>query len=208
VGIVAHRRAGIRVEDVGTKDGIPVTAPVRTLVDLAATTRFGEIERLVNEADRLDLVDPETLRSSLDTYCGQRGVARLRAVLDRHSFRLTDSELERWFLPITERAGLAIPLTRHRVNDFKVDFYWPDLELVVETDGLRYHRTPAEQARDRLRDQAHTAAGLTQLRFTHGQIRFEPDHVAAILRDTARRIRNSVMRASIAARVGSERARK
>jgi very-short-patch-repair endonuclease len=208
VGIVAHRRAGIRVEDVGTKDGIPVTAPVRTLVDLAATTRLGEIERLVNEADRLDLVDPETLRSSLDTYCGQRGVARLRAVLDRHSFRLTDSELERWFLPITERAGLAIPLTRHRVNDFKVDFYWPDLELVVETDGLRYHRTPAEQARDRLRDQAHTAAGLTQLRFTHGQIRFEPDHVAAILRDTARRIRNSVMRARIAARVGSERARK
>lgn len=26
----------------------------------------------------------------------------------------------------------------------------PDLGLVVETDGLRYHRTPAEQARDRL----------------------------------------------------------
>ncbi len=35
-------------------------------------------------------------------------------------------------------------------------------------DGLRYHRTPAQQAADRRRDQAHAAAGLTPLRFTHG----------------------------------------
>jgi very-short-patch-repair endonuclease len=38
--------------------------------------------------------------------------------------------------------------------------------LVVETDGLRYHRTAEEQTRDHLRDQAHTAAGLAGLRFT------------------------------------------
>jgi len=47
----------------------------------------------------------------------------------------------------------------------------PELGLVVETDGLRYHRTPAQQARDRRRDQLHTAAGLTTLRFTHAQVR-------------------------------------
>ena len=52
-----------------------------------------------------------------------------------------------------------MPLTKVWVNGFEVDFFWPELRLVVETDGLRYHRTPAEQARDRLRDQAHTAAG-------------------------------------------------
>jgi very-short-patch-repair endonuclease len=28
------------------------------------------------------------------------------------------------------------------VNGFKVDFFWPELGLVVETDGWRYHRTP------------------------------------------------------------------
>jgi very-short-patch-repair endonuclease len=66
--------------------------------------------------------------------------------------------------------------------------YWPDLGLVVETDGLRYHRTPAEQARDRLRDQTHTAAGLVPLRFTHEQVRYEPEHVRAILAQTARRL--------------------
>ena len=62
-----------------------------------------------------------------------------------------------------------MPLTGQRVNGFKVDFWWPELRLVVETDGLRYHRTPAQQTRDRLRDQAHLAAGLTCLRFTHAR---------------------------------------
>jgi very-short-patch-repair endonuclease len=59
---------------------------------------------------------------------------------------------------------------------------------VVETDGLRYHRTPAQQARDRLRDQAHTTAGLTSLRFTHAQVRFEADYVAETLVAVVRRL--------------------
>jgi very-short-patch-repair endonuclease len=75
------------------------------------------------------------------------------------------------------------------VNGYRVDFYWPALGLVVETDGLRYHRTPAQQARDRLRDQAHTAAGLTQLRFTHAQVAYQPNHVVATLSAVAARLR-------------------
>ncbi len=74
------------------------------------------------------------------------------------------------------------------VNDFEVDFYWPDLRLVVETDGWRYHRTPAAQTRDALRDQVHTASGLTPLRFSHWQVKHEPAHVVGILRATASRL--------------------
>jgi very-short-patch-repair endonuclease len=59
---------------------------------------------------------------------------------------------------------------------------------VVETDGLRYHRTPAQQARDRLRDQTYLAAGMTPLRFTHAQLRFDPDHVQRILASVGRRL--------------------
>jgi hypothetical protein len=81
----------------------------------------------------------------------------LREVLDRRTFTLTDSELERRFLPIARSAGLPPPRTGHYLNGFKVHFFWPELGLGVETDGLRYHRTPAQQSRDRLRDQAHTA---------------------------------------------------
>jgi very-short-patch-repair endonuclease len=53
---------------------------------------------------------------------------------------------------------------------------------------LTYHRTPAEQTEDRRRDQAHIAAGLTPLRFTRAQVRFEPAHVEEILTVVARRL--------------------
>ena len=109
--------------------------------------------------------------------------------MDRLTFVLTESELERLFLPVARRAGLGLPTTRALVNGFKVDFYWPELGLVVETDGLRYHRTPAQQARDRIRDQTHSAAGLTPLRFTHAQVRFEAEYVEATVAKVARRLR-------------------
>jgi hypothetical protein len=35
---------------------------------------------------------------------------------------------------------------------------------------------------------AHTAAGLTQLRFTHEQVRYEPEYVTRILAQTASRL--------------------
>jgi very-short-patch-repair endonuclease len=74
-----------------------------------------------------------------------------------------------------------------------VDFYWPELRLVVETDGLRYHRTPAQQSRDRQRDQTHLAAGLTPVRFTHAQVAFESAQVVEILRDVAERQRLALL---------------
>src|SRR5204863_4919614 len=109
----------------------------------------------------------------------------------RRTFVLTDSALERRSLPLARKAGLPRPETRTRVNGFKVDFYWSDLALVVETDGLRYHRTPAQQAKDRRRDQAHAAAGLTTLRFTSAQVRHEPAHVEATLVAVVRRLRTA-----------------
>jgi very-short-patch-repair endonuclease len=112
----------------------------------------------------------------------------LRAVLDYRTFTLTDSQLERLFLPIARAAGLPLP-SRHRwVNGFKVDFFWPELRLIVETDGLTYHRTPAQQAKDAVRDQTHIAAGFTVLRFTRAQVKYEPAHVQAVLEQVAGRL--------------------
>jgi len=173
--------------DTTTEYGIPVTTPVQTLIDLSLRLDRRGTERAINEADKYDLVHPPELRRALDERVGEPGVATLRRILDRRTFRLTKEELERRFLPLAAKVGLPVPLTGQWVNEFEVDFYWPDLSLVVETDGLRYHRTPAEQARDRLRDQAHTAAGLTQLRFTHEQVRYEPEYVVRILAQTASR---------------------
>lgn len=187
-GILVHRRARMGYDEVTTGHGIPVTTTVRTLLDLAVSSSREDLEASVNAADRLDLVTPHALRAALDDLVGQRGVGILRALLDRPTFAVTDSRLEQRFLPIARRAGLPPPLTQQWVNGFRVDFHWPGLGLVVETDGLRYHRTPAQQAADRRRDQAHVAAGLTCLRFSRAQVVFEAEHVAATLARVAGRL--------------------
>lgn len=187
-GVRVRRRPTLADRHVTEREGIPVTGLVQTLVDLAAVHGPPTVDRAINEADRLDLIDLPVLRRELEVHRWEPGVRPLRALLDHRSFRLNRSELERRFLPLTREVGLPLPLTKQWVNGFEVDFYWPDLGFVVETDGLRYHRTPAEQAHDRERDQAHTAAGMTNLRFTHEQVRYEPEHVLRILRATARRL--------------------
>jgi very-short-patch-repair endonuclease len=186
-GIVVHRRK-LMPDEVEHRQGIPVTTPNTTLIDLAAGLDQSQLERAVNEADKRGLTDPEELRLVLEEAPRRPGIRPLRELLDRHTFVLTDSELERRFVPIARSVGLGLPETQCVVNGFRVDFYWPELGLVVETDGLRYHRTPAQQARDRVRDHAHMAAGLTPLRFTRAQVRFEPEHVHATLAAVFRRL--------------------
>jgi Protein of unknown function (DUF559) len=183
-----HRRTGLGPADLTVHRGIPVTTPALTILDHGCRLDREPMERMINAADKLGLIKPPQLRAFLDTHPRREGVARLKAILDRRTFRYTEPGLEQAFLPIAEEAGLPVPLTQQRLNGFKVDFYWAELGLVVETDGLTYHRTPAEQARDRLRDQAHTASGFTQLRFTHDQVKYEPGHVRRVLAATAARL--------------------
>lgn len=188
-GIRVCARRTLPVSDVTAVGGIPVTVVVRTLLDLANELPPNRLERAVNEADKLDLIDPEALREALEDHAGERGVKPLRSLLDRATFRLSDRELEVLFRPIAASAGLPVPETKVFVNRFEVDFFWPQLGLVVETDGFRYHRTAAAQSRDALRDQTHTAAGLTPLRFSHHQVKYEPERVRRVLAATAARLR-------------------
>jgi very-short-patch-repair endonuclease len=184
-GLRVHRRPNLKDGWYGFYEGIPVTSPVQTLVDLA--TRHGRpaMERAINEADRLRLVRTDDLRKALDGHAGEPGAARLREILDRRTFRYTRTELERVFIPLAREAGLPLPRTSVYVTGHEVDFHFDELGLVVETDGLTYHRTPSQQGNDRERDQDHAAAGLTQLRFTHEQIKYEPARVVRILKATA-----------------------
>lgn len=188
-GIRAHCRPALPASDITEHRGIPVTTAVRTLIDVATELTPGRLERAVNEADKHDLVDPDQLRVALDSYPGVPGVRPLRKLLDKHTFRLSDEELERRFRPLAAAAGLPVPETKQWVTGFEVDFFWPQLGLVVETDGWRYHRTPAAQTRDARRFQMHTAAGLTPLRFSHWQVKHEPAYVRRILARTVSHLR-------------------
>jgi hypothetical protein len=184
-GIRCHRRPSLADEALTSCLNIPLTQPVQTFLDLATVAGPKGLERAINEADKRDVIDPDRLRKALDDHASEPGIRPLRHILDKHTFRLSDDELELLFRPLAANAGLSTPLTKVKVNEFEVDFFWPDLGLVVETDGWRYHRTPAAQTRDALRFQTHTAAGLTPIRFSHWQVKYEPAHVESILKRTA-----------------------
>jgi len=176
-GVKASRRA-LPPRDATKHHGIPVTGVLRTLIDLATILDPRELERVVNEADAKNLLRADVLREELKRRPGQPGVAVLRELLDRDLFVLSDSDLERLFLPIAREAGLPKPQSRVWVNGWKVDFHWRELGLIVECDSLRYHRTAFE----------HMAAGDTAVRFTHWQIARERSYVVKHLRTVAARL--------------------
>lgn len=60
------------------------------------------LERAVNDADKLGLVDPETLREELARFRGEPGVHLLRLLLDKLFFQLSDSDLEIYFRRIVK----------------------------------------------------------------------------------------------------------
>jgi very-short-patch-repair endonuclease len=191
-GIRFRSRRSLSSQHLVLRDDIPVTSPAQTLVDLATELDPLPLERAVNDADKRDLIDPEALREGLVRFAGEPGVRPLRLLLDRLFFQLSDSELEIYFRRIVKGARLPMPLSKQWVNKFEVDFFWPELGLVVETDGLRYHRTPSAQLRDARRDRAHVMAGMTPLRFTHYEVRYEPRQVRASLIRTMAMLRQRI----------------
>lgn len=190
-GIKVYRRASLGPVNRRERERIPVSDIVSTLMDLAAILDEDALQATIGSADRANLIDPESLRAAIESLPARPGRARLRTLLDRHSFQVTDSHLERRFLALARDAALPTPQTQAQVNGFRVDFYWPELGLVVETDGLKYHRTPAQQARDLRRDQVHSAIGLETLRFSAAQVFRRPTQVIAILRPVIERLKLS-----------------
>lgn len=150
--------------DVRHRDKLPLTAPLRTLTDLAATRPSGEVERAATEATVLRLVTSDELDAA-----GLVPPAPTR------------SRLERDLLAIVERAGLPRPLVNHRIGAYEVDFAWPHERVIVETDGWAAHGHRRAFEHDRARDAALQAAGYRVLRFTWRQIAEEPFRVAARL---------------------------
>ncbi len=49
-GVIVHRSSTISPADVRIRDGLPVTSPARTMLDVAATLTDRDLERLLDEA--------------------------------------------------------------------------------------------------------------------------------------------------------------
>ena len=184
-----HRPRIFEPEDVQVIDGIRCTTVARTLVDLAGVLRYEPLELAVEQAERLDVLDVKAIADVLARISRPRGVRNLRRCLgaERLDASLTASRLERRFFRLCREAGLERPLVNHRVEVsagvwHKVDFFWPALNLAVETDGWATHGTRTAARRDRRRDRELRNVGVRVERFMWDDVADDPAGVAVFLR--------------------------
>jgi predicted transcriptional regulator of viral defense system len=159
--------------------GLPVTDPSQTIIDFAASDSADLLRFVLANADYNDLLNVEKL-----SRVTGRGSATLKAALRIHLPELarTRSRGERLLLTVCQTQAIPIPEVNVYVNGWLVDAHWPAQKLVVEIDGPRGHRTPAQLYRDHQRDLELRAAGYVVLRYTETQLKDTPEAVAADIR--------------------------
>jgi very-short-patch-repair endonuclease len=183
VGIRTHLRTRIDRRDRRIRDGVPVTAPALTLLDLAEVEP-AMLERALNEARVNRLTSQSELAATMSRYPGHHGLAALLPLFRAQSnddFSREEAEGRLWEL--IGLAALPEPRRNFHFRGYEIDFFWPDLRLAVELDGYRWHSSRDRLNRDRQRDAALTALGVQVLRFSYDQLG-EPAKLVAQLAAT------------------------
>lgn len=187
-GWVVTHRAALPADEVEVVEGIPVTSPFRTVLDLAGMLSRRQLERALNEIEVRRLTDRFSLYELIGRYPRQRGVRVLRGLLEaKEPGGVTRNDFEEAFVALLDRKGLPRPrLNAHlslRGRFFEPDCMWERERLLVELDGRAVHGTERAFERDRARDRILLAEGWRSARVTWLQLRDEPEAVAADLRD-------------------------
>jgi hypothetical protein len=162
-------------DEVRLRDGLSVSSPMRLLVELAPRETREELRRLITEAARKRLLDPQRVERTLARHAGAPGVAVLRAELAAYRPTPADkSGFEREFAQwLTTDPRIPPPQRNVWLEGWELDFYWPDHAVVAETDGERYHMLPADRERDYRKDAWLQRRHIAVLRV--GEFRFEHD---------------------------------
>jgi very-short-patch-repair endonuclease len=195
--IVAHRVTTLGPRDRTLREALPVTTPLRTLLDLAALAARrpgtagrdplppvarGELERAVSKAEREGLASLADLGSRLDEAPRRPGSALLRQLLDLDGGpAFTRSEAEARLLELVRSACLPPARTNARIGRYELDLFWQGASLAIEVDGYAFHRSRDRFEGDRVRDAELAALGIQVIRVTWRQIRDEPAAVLARL---------------------------
>jgi len=147
---------------------IPVTTPARTLLDLATFLPRRQLERAVDEADRLRLCTEEELEAISGVHRGHPGAGALGRLLEDHlaGSTATRNDFEERFLSLCRRYRLPQPEVNVPLLDYVVDFFWREAHLVVEVDGRATYGTRRAFQADRDRDGRLAVAGYRVIRFT------------------------------------------
>lgn len=183
-------RCGIR-----TREGLRVTDPARTLLDLARFTPDAALLEAIECARRQGLTDWSELLATLAKHArrGRPGIRRFRRVIaaNVHRSEPTDSHLELLFMALVLEHGLPEPILHHRLLDpsgglvAEVDFAYLGLRIAIELDGS-VHRQRDVFERDRYRQNRIVLSGWTILRFTWNDVVHRPEQVVAAVREAVR----------------------
>lgn len=186
-GVRTHFASALPPSDRGSLRNIPVTSPVRTLIDLAAVLPEHPVARALHQA----IVDRRVSARAIWSRLGQapkqgaRGPAVLRRLLCS-SARSVASPLERRVAQVLADPALPPFVREHPVyldgGVYYLDFAWPHFRVCVEADSRRWHSDATSFERDQLRHNALTTAGWKVLRVTERQVRCEPQAVADRIR--------------------------
>jgi hypothetical protein len=141
-GFVIHRTRNLPPEDVTVHWGIPVTTPLRTLLDLSRHLSLDALDAALAEALVRGPVTLEALQP--------RATGKLRQLLTTAA--PTKSHLERDLRKILHSHGLPQPISNGFVCGYEVDLQWPEQRLVAELDGWLYHGHRRAFETDRERD--------------------------------------------------------
>ena len=177
--------------DRALREGIPVTAFPRTLLDLAAMLPPDRLQRAVERSEELRLFDLRAVDALLARAGGHPGAGRLRRALALYRPpAFTRSGLEQRFLELVERAGLPTPSMNFSEGGYELDAYWRRERFVVELDVYETHGSRHAFERDRVRQEDLKLIGIEMVRVTGLRLDREPQEVierVAVLLERRRR---------------------
>jgi very-short-patch-repair endonuclease len=179
-GLRVHYATRLDPRDLRCVHGLPVTAPARTLLDLAAA-RYPDLERAFAEAHAQRLLTARDLEHAIKRAGPRPGVRALRALMSDNASGYTRSRAERLLRRAIRSSRLPPPDFNLPFGKYELDAVWPEQRLVVEVDGYNFHGHRAQFESDRRKDMALTAAGYRVIRLTYRQLTNEPLAVVAAI---------------------------
>jgi very-short-patch-repair endonuclease len=190
-GVIVHRKGDLHDVDLTTTpDGIPLTTPARTLVDLGAVWDAERLEEAIDGATREGHTSISRLiwRVGILRRKGRDGISNVVAALTADPDGRVASVLERRFVRILQRHGLPKPVRQYEVKVggelvARVDFAFVPLKVVIEVEGHGTHATRAQRRRDNRRRNRLEALGYHVHCFTYEEVCFEPNAVAVAVAD-------------------------
>jgi hypothetical protein len=180
-----ERKDGILVSrskrlEATTLDGIPITTPERTLIDLAPHLHRRALARAVREAVRLQTTTASDLFIALARHRGRRGTRRLHEAVSRYAglpINRTRSDAEAVALELLRQAGVPEPVLNGKFAGEEADLTWPQYRRIVELDGPQFHLDASEDLR---KERIWEAAGWTVRRLPTDDIYLHPERLLEI----------------------------